>query len=155
MYSHIQPHPDASFVLMGFPLAKPAQERGTTGVPGGEGEQFLLPRLQLVTEYTTYAELVEQAEHVDAASDMFLTSVNNAEGPDSEWTFYTEGEFDEEGLRAIKEILTEPVDGKRVWVRIEGPDGLLGTAEVGMPRMRPKAYEQHPWEERMWEVLGS
>lgn len=155
VYSHIQPHPDASFVLMGFPLAKPAQERGTTGVPGGEGEQFLLPRLQLVTEYTTYAELVEQAEHVDAASDMFLTSVNNAEGPDSEWTFYTEGEFDEEGLRAIKEILTEPVDGKRVWVRIEGPDGLLGTAEVGMPRMRPKAYEQHPWEERMWEVLGS
>ena len=155
VYSHIQPHPDASVVLMGFPLAKPAQERGTTGVPGGEGEQFLLPRLQLVSEYTTYAELVEQAEHVDAASDMFLTSVNNVEGPDSEWTFYTEGEFDEEGLRAIKEILTEPVDGKGAWVRIEGPDGLLGTAKVGMPRMRPKAYEQHPWEERMRDVLGS
>ena len=153
-YSHIQPHPDASFVLMGFPLAKPAQERGTTGVPGGEGEPFLLPRLQLVSEYTTYTELVEQAEHVDAASDMFLTSVNNAEGPDSEWTFYTEDEFDEEGLRAIKEILTEPVDGKRVWVRIEGPDGLLGTVKVGKPRARPKAYEQHPWEERMQEVLG-
>ena len=85
---------------------------------------------------------------------MFLTSVNNAEGPDSEWTFYTEGEFDEEGLRAIKEILTEPVDGKGAWVRIEGPDGLLGTVEVGKPQARPKAYEQHPWEERMQEVLG-
>lgn len=154
VYSHIQPHPDASVVLMGFPLAKPAQERGTTGVPGGEGEQFLLPRLQLVSEYTTYAELVEQAEHVDAASDMFLTSVNNVEGPDSEWTFYTEGEFDEEGLRAIKEILTEPVDGKGVWVRIEGPDGLLGTVEVGKPQARPESYEKDPWEERMQEVLG-
>lgn len=154
-YSHVQKYPDASLMLMGFPLAKPAQERGTTGVPGGEEKQFLWPRLQLVTEYTTYADLVEQAEQVDAASDMFLTSVNNAEGLDSEWTFYTEGEFDEEGLRAIKEILTEPVDGKDVWVRIEGPDGLLGTAKVGMPRMRPKAYEQHPWEERMRDVLGS
>ena len=124
-------------------------------MPGGESEQFLLPRLQLVAEYTTYAELVEQAEHVDAASEMFLTGVNNAEGLDSEWTFYTEDEFDEEGLRAIKEILTEPVDEKGAWVRIEGPDGLLGTAKVGMPRMRPKPYEQHPWEERMREVLGS
>ena len=85
---------------------------------------------------------------------MFLTGVNNAEGLDSEWTFYTEGEFDEEGFRAIKEILTEPVDEKGAWVRIEGPDGLLGKVEVGKPRARPKAYEQHPWQERMLQVLN-
>lgn len=154
-YSHIQPHPDASFVLMGFPLTKSAQERGTTGVPGEEDKQFLWPRLELVAEYATYADLVEQAEQVDAASDMFLESVKNTEGQTCEWTFYSEGEFDEEGLRAIKEILTEPVDGKDARVIIEGPDGLLGEVGVGKLPTKPESYEKYPWEERMQDVLGS
>lgn len=146
-YRHLEKHRNVEFGLMGFPLAHPARELNKPGMPSP------LPSLGFTPDGATYAELVEQAEHVDAATDMFLYRVNNNGRGTSEWTFYTEGDFDEEGLRAIKEILSEPVDGKDAMVIIESSEGVLGKATVGRPDPR-SAYDDKPWTQRMEDVLS-
>ena len=94
---------DARLELCGFPLM-----HSTEFV---EQQDCAPPELALNPEDGTYQELLERANRIDVATDMSLTVVSGTrehrEEEYSVWGFYTEGEFDEEGLRAVKEILSE------------------------------------------------
>lgn len=88
---------------------------------------------------------------------MSLTFVSGTEEQEeySVWGFYTEGEFDEEGLRAVKEILSETPEKRPTLIVIRGPEGALGGVYMGKPPSESAAnFDECPWQERMLRVLN-
>ena len=73
---------------------------------------------------------VEQAERVDAASNLYLYETGNT-GPLSVWHFYADGVYDPAELDSVKEILSQPVDGKATNLIVKGPDGEIEQTSVG------------------------
>ncbi len=59
------------------------------------------------------------------------------------------------GLRAVKEILSEtPVKGTTL-IAIRGPEGALGGVYMGKPPSESAAnFDECPWQERMLQVLN-
>ena len=145
-FGHLGPR-GAHFSMFGFPAASPAR---MDGFPGWSAPA---PKLLLDAGGTTYPALLDQIERVDNASEMFLYSVDN-HGSHSVWHFYTDAPFDEGGIRAIKELLLQPVDGKTATVVVTGPDGDRGMAFVGQPRAR-QPHSDAPWAGQLQALLGA
>lgn len=138
---------EGRFRLNGFPLVHPARPEGVnfSTVPA--------PILDLNGFPQGYTEATSFAEKVDATTDFELRSVRGDAGMD-EWEFYTEGEFDEAALKAIKKVLSDPAAGDRVSVRISGPEGGLGRALIGIP-LEQQPDHVGPWTERMRQILSA
>ncbi len=144
-YENFAADSDARLELCGFPLMHSTEFVEPSGCAP--------PHLALNPEDGTYQELLERANRIDVATDMSLTIVSNT-GEYNEWHFYTEGEFDEEGLRAVKEILSETPDKRTTVILIRGPVGVLGCVKVGKPPSESADYDECPWQERMLQVLN-
>lgn len=121
---HLDAHGGGIFNLRGFPLHKPAR---LDGVPGW-GD--LAPSLKLSPDSGSVNAFVEQAERVDAASNLYLYETGNT-GPLSVWYFYTDGEYDPAELDPIKKILSQSVDGKAANLIVNGPEGEIQRTIVG------------------------
>lgn len=122
--THLDAHGGGIFTLRGFPLHKPAR---LDGVPDW-GD--LAPSLNLYTGSGSVSAFVEQAERVDAASNLYLYETGNT-GPLSVWHFYADGVYDPAELDSVKEILSQPVDGKATNLIVKGPDGEIEQTSVG------------------------
>jgi len=144
-YENFAADSDARLELCGFPLMHPTEFFEPSGCAP--------PLLALNPEDGTYQELLERANRIDVATDMSLTLVSNTQEY-SEWDFYTEGEFDEEGLRAVKEILSETPEKRPTLIVIRGPEGALGGVYMGKPPSESASYAECPWQERMLQVLN-
>lgn len=147
-YENFAADSDARLELCGFPLM-----HSTEFV---EQQDCAPPELALNPEDGTYQELLERANRIDVATDMSLTVVSGTEEQEeySVWGFYTEGEFDEEGLRAVKEILSETPEKRPTLIVILGPEGALGGVYMGKPPSESASYDECPWQERMLQVLN-
>ena len=149
-YENFAADSDARLELCGFPLM-----HSTEFV---EQSDCAPPILALNPEDGTYQELLERANRIDVATDMSLTVASGTEEHREEeysiWGFYTEGEFDEEGLRAVKEILSETPEKRPTLIVIRGPEGALGGVYMGKPPSESALYAECPWQERMLRVLN-
>lgn len=119
---------------------------GTPLRPGGAPVSLELGAFQV-----PYTEALAFVKRVDAAvPEMRVEQVAG----DTKWRFYTESQYDESDLRALKKILSEPEAGESPSVIIDGPEDRLGWAYVNKP-LAEQPDDPSEWSLRMQELFAS
>ena len=131
--------------LFGFPLLHPTEPVG----PRGSGAAP--PSLRLSRFPQGYVATAAFAEKVDAAIPYAVRSVWSNENSHS-WKFLTEDEYDEEVMKQLKELLSQPEVGSPIKVEIASRTRILGTVDM---RPTPEKLPKHPgkWQEDMERVF--
>lgn len=120
--------------------------RRTPLTPGGDPTTLALGDFPV-----GYTEALAFVKRVDAAAPGF--QVHQATGNTS-WQLYTSNDYDEAHLRKLKEILSEPAAGENPSVIVQGPEGTLGWAFVGIP-LEAQPEDSSEWSPRMQELFAS
>ena len=131
--------------LFGFPLVHPSDPEGE---PGSETAS---PSLRLSGFPQGYVATAAFAEKVDAAIPYAVRSVWSNEISYS-WRFFTEDEYDEEVMKQLKELLSQPEAGSPIKVTITSSTRILGTVDTSPT---PEKLPKHPgkWQEEMERVF--
>ncbi|MGV0431679.1 hypothetical protein [Corynebacterium sp. 20_84] len=114
--------------------------------PGGDPTTLALGNFPV-----GYTEALAFVKRVDAAAPGFQVQQATS---NTLWQLYTDNDYDEADLRRLKEILSEPEAGESPSVIIDGPEGRLGWAFVGMP-LEEQPEDSSEWSPRMQELFAS
>lgn len=114
--------------------------------PGGEPATLALGHFPV-----GYAEALAFVKRVDATVPGIR--VRQADS-NTAWRLYTENDYNEADLRRLKEVLSAPEAGENPSVIVEGPEGRLGWAFVGMP-IEQQPDDSSEWSSRMQELFAS
>lgn len=127
--------------LFGFPLLHPTEPDGGAASPS----------LRLSGFPQGYVATAAFAEKVDAAIPYAVRSVWSNEISYS-WRFFTEDEYDEEVMKQLKELLSQPEAGSPIKVTITSSTRILGTVDTSPT---PEKLPKHPgkWQEDMERVF--